>query len=144
MGTVEDLIIKLKELPQFIEEVVDNYLTDNEEDVLDLNKAQLLNAGVDSEGVPLGEYSARTKEERQKKGLQTDFIDLRYTGEFQDKMDLIKTGEAERTLTSTDSKWQSGELSDRFPDAIGLTPVSEDILTDAIIKEIEFQVDNFL
>lgn len=145
MGTVEELISKLKELPGFVEQVADNYFNDQENEVLDLNKDQMLVAGVDSEGVKLGEYSDVTAEVRANAGLQTDHIDLRFTGDFQDAMKLIPTGEAEVEITSTDSKWSSnGDLRRRFPDAIGLTETSQDILTKDIIKTIEFQVDNFL
>lgn len=146
-GTVEDLVKKLKGLPKFIEDVVEIYYNDNKEEILDLNKAQLLNSGVDSEGKPLGEYAPFTVEERQKKGLQTDFIDLRYTGKFQDRMQLSKNGvKGEREMTSRDPKWGSddGVLRKAFPDAIGLTPNSQEILTTDIEKEIDRNVNGYL
>lgn len=145
MGTVEELIGKLKELPDLIKQVADNYFNDQEEKILDLNKDQMLIAGVDSEGINLGDYSPFTAEIRANEGLQTEHIDLRFTGDFQDGMELIPTGLAEVEMTSSDSKWRDGEdLRERFPDAIGLTPISQDILTQELIKTIEFNVDNFL
>lgn len=145
MGTVEELIGKLKELPEFIKQVADNYFNDQEEEILDLNKDQMLIAGVDSEGINLGNYSAITAEIRAKEGLQTEHIDLRFTGDFQDGMDLIPVGPAEVEMTSNDIKWNpGGDVRERFPDAIGLTPISQDILTKELIKTIEFNVDNLL
>lgn len=142
-GTVEDLIVKLKGLTTFVRVSASNAIDDNKEDILDLNKAQMLVLGVDNEGDQLGIYAPFTVQEREKKGLQTNFIDLRFTGEFQDKMVVEKTDLAKFELTSTDSKWEN-KLEPQFPDALGLTNENEDKLTKDLITQIDKDVDEYL
>lgn len=146
--TVENLIKKLKRLPGFIKDVVDNSIQSNKDEILDLNKSQMLVAGVDSEGRSLGDYSPKSIEERKKRGLQTEHIDLRFTGKFQDGMKLKKVKKGEYEITSTDPKWNGNtldrSLSEQWPDALGLTENSEEILTKELISDIEFQVNNYL
>lgn len=141
--TVEQLIVKLKDLPDFIKEVCENTIEDNESDLLDFNKEQLLVRGIDTEGDSLGEYAPKSKELREAAGLQTDHIDLRFTGEFQDSIKLEKKGELSYDFAATDPKWEN-ELAPRWPDALGLDPVNEDGFTAVITSNLEFQLDNHL
>lgn len=141
--TVEDLILKLKSLPEFTKAAAGDSIVDNKDDILDLNKAQMLVLGADSDGAQLGQYSPFSKEERKKKGLQTDYIDLRFTGEFQDKMSLNKIDDLSYEIDSTDPKWND-KLRPRWPDALGLDSDNEERLTKILTDHIDFQVDNYL
>ncbi len=142
-GSVEDLIVKLKGLHKFAKVSAVNAIEDKKEDITDLNKAQMLVLGVDNEGIQLGEYAPFTVQERQKKGLQTEFIDLRFEGDFQDGIVVNKIGDTEFDMTSTDSKWED-KLMSPFPDAIGLTDESEDKLTNELINKVDSEVDEYL
>ena len=77
-------------------------LEDQKDKVLDLNRAQLL-AGERSDGSEIGQYRPFTIAARQKKGLQTSHIDLRYEGDFQREMDLEVRGD-EYVIYSHDFK----------------------------------------
>ena len=143
MESFDSLISKMQDLPDFVKEVCENTIEDNEADILDFNKEQLLVRGVDTEGASLGEYSPYTKQLREAAGLQTDHIDLRFTGEFQDSLKLEKKGELSYDFTATDSKWET-ELAPRWPDAIGLDPINEEGVTAVITSNLEFELDNHL
>ncbi len=145
-GTVADLIKKLKILPEFIRLSSDLAIIGNDDEIVDLNKAQLLVVGVDSDGKQLGTYSPFTVEKRKQKGLQTDFIDLRFTGDFQDNMVIKKTGRSQFELDSTDPKWSFEILRnpDAWPHAIGLTDDNENRVTLLLVRVIEKNVNDLL
>lgn len=141
-NSVEALIAKLDELPEFVQDISNNSIEDNSENILDLNRSQMLVSGIDSEGDSLGEYSAFTVQKRKDKGLQTEFIDLRYTGEFQDSLILQQDKDA-YFIGALDPKWQD-EIQPRWPDALGLTEDSESKVTEILTNEIDIKVDRFL
>lgn len=135
MAAVEELIIKLKALPTVVEKVADIAIEENESDIVALNIAQMVVLGVDNEGVQLGEYAPMSVQIREEEELQTDYIDLRFTGDFQESIELNATAEGFE-IDATDSKWKN-HIERRFPDALGLTDENEDRLTDVITKYIE-------
>ncbi len=144
---IRDLIEKLKSLPSFVEDKADEAIESDKEHILDLNKAQMLVAGVDNEGISLGDYSPKSVQIRQKKGLQTDHIDLRFTGDFQDSLRIDKKKKAEFDLTATDGKWAGNEitpnLSQQWPDALGLTDDNEDKVTENTTGHIEREAEKY-
>lgn len=146
-GTVEELIQKLKNLPAFIKAVGTKGIDDNSQEILDLNKAQMLVAGVDADGKDLGDYAPLSIEIRQEAGLQTDHIDLRFTGEFQDSMILKKEGD-KRAIDATDPKWDGNalvrSLSQQWPAALGLTDESEEAVTKKLTDTINSETDKYL
>ena len=147
MQTVETLILKLDSLPGFVQQSGNSSIEENKDDILDLNKAQMIVLGVDSDNSKLGEYAPLSVQERKKKGLQTDYIDLRFTGDFQDSMTVKKEGKG-FAIDATDGKWDGNEisptLSQQFPDALGLTPENENTVTEIIINKIDKEVDKYL
>jgi hypothetical protein len=147
LQTVEDLILKLESLPGFVKAVGDGTIEDKAKDILDLNKSQMLTLGVDSEGAQLGDYAPLSIQERKKKGLQTEFIDLRFNGHFQDSMNIKKEGKGFE-LNATDAKWNGDaifpSLSQQWPDALGLTEDNEKKVTDLLTEKIGTKVDEFL
>lgn len=141
-GTVKDLIKKLDGLEEYVSRTVDFAIIENDDDILDLNKAQMLVAGIDSQGNQLGEYTPFSAKARKRKGLQTDYIDLRFTGNFQDRMKLKRTGKNKFEMNSDDEKWEV-KLSPRWPEAIGLTDDNEERLTGLIIKVLDTNLDKY-
>lgn len=145
--TVEDLIAKLKNLPEFVKKVGSGNIEESKDDILNLNKEQMLTKGIDADGAPLGDYAPESVEIRKEKGLQTDHIDLRFTGEFQDSMKLNKQGD-KFEIDATDPKWDGNALArslrDQWPDALGLTDESEEAVTKKLTDKISSAVDKYL
>lgn len=140
MQGVEDLIRKLKGLPEFLRQRSNVAMYELSQGIVDMNKQQLL-AGVDSMGDSLGNYSPSTVTIRKAKGLQTDHIDLRFTGEFQGSLNIEKKGDA-FVETARDPKWNE-LLEPRWPDALGLTDSNEEKLTEQIIKKLDTDLNNY-
>lgn len=95
-------------------------------EIIDLNQKQLYEEGVDSKGVPTGEYSDATIygtsnfEGKIEKGERYDHITLKDTGESYDSM---KVEVEESTFSINGNFPQSVETA--FPDALGLTTESK-------------------
>jgi len=138
MSSVEELIEQLKQLPETVERAVDKAIIDDSFEIEEINRQQLL-SGFDAEGNPLGEYKESTKRIRRSRGLQTDFIDLRFTGKFQKSLTTEKSGD-DYYLTATDPKWED-KLTQRWPDAVGIQEANEDKVTKVIVENIEFETD---
>jgi hypothetical protein len=138
MQTVEDLINELRLLPETVQGAVDKALIDDQFEIAEINREQLL-SGFDAEGNPLGQYAEMTKAIRRRRGLQTDHIDLRFTGKFQKSFEINKVGE-DYSLTARDPKWED-KLMQRWPDAIGIQTENEDQVTKVITDNIEFTTD---
>lgn len=148
-GTIDELIEKLQSLQAFVASVAENKIEADEQDILDLNRAQMIVAGIDSSNKQLGEYAPLSVKLRKERGLQTDYIDLRFTGEFQDKMYMDKVGELQYELNSSDPKWEQGvdgnrSLQAQWPNAIGLNDDNEERVSDMIINDIDKNIDKFL
>jgi hypothetical protein len=147
MATVEDLIKKLTLLPKLVKTSANMAIDKNKEDIVDLNKAQMLVLGVDADGDQLGEYAPLSVEIRDDAGLQTDYIDLRFTGKFQDSMNIKKKDKGFE-LIATDGKWDGNSISptlkERWPDALGLIPDNENKVTNIITGNIDRAVSKFL
>lgn len=140
MPNVEELIVKLKGLPAFLQTAGNIAIYKESQDIVDMNKQQLL-SGFDADGAPLGEYSPTSIEIRQKKGLQTDHIDLRYSGRFQASFVIERRGNI-FDLEALDPKWID-KLEPRWPDALGLTKANEDKLTELLSQQISDQLNKY-
>lgn len=99
---------------QLLKQVVQDF----DQEITELNKSQL-RSGKRKDNTSLGTYRPFTIEERLKRGLQVSFVDLRFTGAFQDNMKLVIKGNT-FDFTSTDKK--TDMLADKYGDLIfGLT-----------------------
>lgn len=98
--------------------LIKQVVQDFDVEITELNKDQL-KKGKKKDNSSLGTYRPFTIEERLKRGLQVSFVDLRFTGSFQDNMKLAIKGST-FDFTSTDKK--SDMLADKYGDLIfGLT-----------------------
>jgi hypothetical protein len=136
MPTIEELISNLEELKSTIQNSVDNTMLNEENGIVDINREQLL-SGLDANGQQLGEYKPLSKKIRSEAGLQTDFIDLRFTGATQDSMFVSKLNDSTFELsTRIEENWEKGKNKGRF-DAIGISESNHQQVTDIIVFNVE-------
>ncbi len=138
MPKIEDLIEDLSSLKETIQDAVDRAIIGDSFDIAEINREQLL-SGFDSAGNALGEYAESTKRIRQKRGLQIDHIDLKFTGYSQAGLGTSKLDDNKYQLT-TNPRWDEK----RFPEAIGIQEANEDKVTDIIVINIEAVLDQKL
>lgn len=145
MEDVDVLIRKLEGIEEFVRDSVDAAIEIEEEAIVDLNRSQLQVQGVDAMGKGLGEYTPLSKTLRAEAGLQTEYVDLKFTGAFQDSLKIDKKSDTSYELIATDPKWTSTtDLQDRFPDAVGITKENEVVVTGIIIKKVDIDLRNYL
>ena len=136
MPTIEELITNLEELRATIQSSVDDTMLNQEHGIVDINREQLL-SGLDANGQQLGEYKPLSKQIRSEAGLQTDYIDLSFTGATQDSMYVSKLDESKFEITTRiEENWEKGKNKDRF-DAIGIAEQNHQQVTDIIVYNIE-------
>lgn len=127
---------KIKKLGMDLQdgEVLREIIIRNEDYILDLNRAQLNDEGVNAQGEEIADYapySPYTVARKKKKGQPYDRVTLRDTGKFQAGFTLVVTPKTFR-ITSTDSK--TGALTEKYgPYIFGLTPESKDQLIQQIL-----------
>lgn len=104
---------------------------ETQELALDLNKVQMYELGIDSQGKPLGQYKESTKSRKRKKGQPTDHITLRDTGKFQDRM-FLDTKQIPILIDSRDEKVPI--IEKRWPKALGLTAPHTEQYKEEVMK----------
>ena len=115
---------------------------DIRDDVTNLNKEQMFEQGIDSEGDSLGEYSPATIQIKSEKGQRTDHITLRDTGEFHDSIRV--SAERNSFVFRADMVKPDVDLEVIYPKAIGLTNENWDKIKGLIIPEVRRIVLNTL
>ena len=142
--TIESLDIKLKGLPDYIGGFIQGWMKENEKFVLALEREQLSGkqqgVGVNTDDYQLGKYrNPAYKKKRSKKGLQIEFIDLKFSGDFYKGLILtMKQGFGRGNGVAV---WEFGAkdkefLEKKYPKILGLTEMSLVELTDAIIDDL--------
>jgi|TARA_R110000796_G_scaffold15140_2_gene48670 hypothetical protein len=89
---LRDYIEDLDLLVDDFEDIVEEIIQDHKGYFLFALKRRLLDKGLDGDLNFLGRYSETHKKAREKKGLQTAKITLRYTGEFFNNMYVLVDG----------------------------------------------------
>lgn len=101
--------------------------------MIDLNQSQMMDQGVDSYGVTLGDYSPVSVSHY---GKDPGHITLRDTGAFYDSMKVLVGSEA--VVISGDTEKPDRDLSVAWPHALGLTNDSlQEILPEVKQRFIE-------
>lgn len=102
---------------EIVKEIFDD--RDLQLDIVNLNKEQMYEEGIDSKGQQLGEYSIITKKIKEQKGQRTDHITLKDTGAFYDSIKI--RSEKSEVIISADMKKPDTDLEKIYPFALGLT-----------------------
>lgn len=144
MPDLNDLINDLKAVPEKVQAGIDQAMNEDGHEIAEINREQL-ESGLNYDGDFLGNYAESTKKIRRKKGLQTDHIDLKFTGKFHREIKVEPAGKNTFELTSTDPKWENKlHTQKRFEKAIGIMSNSEDRVTEVVTSNIEAKLDEIL
>ena len=131
---IKALIRDFEQLPDLIDVVTD---IEMEEQFPKLVRKQLsFGENSDSEDIQIG-YSFMWGSRRAEEGLQTDFVDLNFTGNFYKSLETMEVGD-EYFLDSIVP--YASEINDRYPKILGLQEDNLNLIVNNIKKEI---VKNF-
>ena len=139
---ISEKIAQLKAID--INHLLDDSLRESEKEILDLTRDQLYEQGVIDVTNPAKreKYAAATIAQKKRRATysKTDFVTLRWMGEFYEKFKLLIFKDR-IVVTSTDVKWNYHEANPRFENALGLTEDSvkkvRDIVLPLILKRIK-------
>ncbi len=136
----------VKKLFKFsIPDMINEIMLELSTDIIELNQAEQLSEGVDAldqriktisaEEQGDGEvYSAFAIQERQAKGLQTDNVDLNFTGEFWKTFKVIKVSKGWKIQANFNIHGEDiRENFDSNFDFTGLTPDNLDFLVNQLL-----------
>jgi len=134
---LQSLILKLEELPVLAEIIADEEMAIKFPEKV---KEQIQVDGEnDQEQIIQQGYSNYWGTIRSTQGLQTEYVDLYYTGTFLDNLSTIKSGE-EYYLTSTVPYLD--DLKDRYEGILGLQDDNLGIIVEEIKKKLLKELRN--
>ena len=110
---IKNRINSLKNANKTIEVVTDEVMNEN---LVDLVQGQMLD-GENGEGQQIGTYAPTTIQARSRRGLQTNYIDLFFTGDFFQGMDVIDSGDSYSVFSSVS---YATDLDIRYPMIFGV------------------------
>ena len=133
MEEIDALIDRLNTWGQNSPEIVIAVLQRFEKQVLDMNRDQLYEKGINHDGESIGRYAPSTVREKRKKGQPTDRVTLRDKGDFHDEFFIDYDPDA-AYIESRDQKTPT-LVTDWGPRIFGLTEENLQILIDEFMHE---------
>ncbi len=139
---LKTFIQKFKMSEQFSANIAVDYLSKNSVSkiIADFNRKQL-EQGLGADDKDLGEYGAWRTEQREERGLQTDFIDLKFENKFHQSIFVEgKLLSAKKPAVAFDTTspedWAAIQEDVRFENAIGLNQEDRDKVGFMVAMEI--------
>ena len=141
MVNIEEFIKRLDGVDHFATKRASELLFERGKKIVELNNAELMKGKNTEGGVIQRGYSAGYAKLRQKKGLQTSFVDLRFTGKFQDSSKPVKVlGGLD---IDSDADYEK-HLRAKYPNIRGLNEAQSEIIAKEIAKELATDLKKYL
>ena len=116
--TFAELEKKIRPFAKDFDKKISIIFKSKEKIILGLNRSQLIIEGINIEGHDLPEYKPVTVKLRKAEGLQTNYMDLSFSGAFQKEM-FIEWDTKGFTIES--QNYKETELNKRYNQVLGLT-----------------------
>lgn len=142
MSDVNDLLIQLKGFPQFLSRTSDEFVNVNSVKIVQANRDQIQKDGEDIFGNKLGRYKPSSARARRARGLQTNFIDLKFTGEFSESINEKKVKPFTHQIRSDNAVFKEFLLP-RFGQVIGLNKKNESEFDSDFKSTITKEMGNY-
>ena len=109
-------------------------------EVINLSNKQLLEGEDINNKIMQRGYSPAYGKRRKKSGLQTSFVDLKFTGQYQDTKRLFKTNKGFDIRSAADYE---AHLRANFPDHVGLNKVNADEIAELLATDLAVEIDKY-
>jgi len=143
--TIKEKLSRLKAIN--LGKLFDEILTDNEKDIIDMNRSQMYDEGVMNVNNPgvVEKYAESTiKAKRSAPFSKTDHITLKWMGAFHESLKLIIFKD-KFVIASANKIWGNYlEPQNRFKSALGLTEKSKEKLRDTVKDEMIKKLKNII
>ena len=148
MKELLSLIQKFRDSNTFVAQRSAEFLSNNSTaDIIEKYNREQLAEGEDADGNDLGGYGMRRTVERKDAGLQTDFIDLKFSGDFYDSIfaqgELKGSTRVNLKIDSIGDKWEEIKHDERFENALGLTQENADKVGVSLAEHIAKELNKY-
>jgi hypothetical protein len=131
--TLDILIERIDTLDEYLKMKSADVMVSHQDEIISLSNAQLMEGKNINDKIMQQGYSKGYTKRRMKQELQTKFVDLRFTGKYQDTKKLHKTDDGVDIKSDVDyEKYLRGN----FPEHVGLTSKNSEIISEAVVNEI--------
>jgi hypothetical protein len=141
MVDFETFVKRFKDLPEFLKKSGSEILMKHNNDIVTLSNEQLMQ-GVNTKGETMQKgYSPAYGKKRKKAGLQTSFVDLKFSGTYQDSKKLVAYEYGVDIRSGADYE---AYLRGNFPDHVGLTEPNAEVMSKKMEDDIAKQIEIYL
>ena len=141
MVTFETFVQRFRELPEHLNKIGSDLLMKHNNEIVPLANTQLMKGvNIHDETMQKG-YSTQYGKRRKKAGLQTSFVDLKFTGKYQDSKKLVKYDYGVDIRSSADYE---AHLRANFPDHVGLTEPNAEVIANKMENDVAKEIETFL
>lgn len=141
MVDLQEFVKRFDTLPAFLQKEGNKILMKHNNDIVTLANEQLLK-GVNIEGQTMQKgYSPAYGKKRKKSGLQTSFVDLKFTGKYQDSRKLVSYEYGVDIRSEADYE---AHLRGNFPNHSGLTEPNAEVTAVKMEDEIAKLIETYL
>lgn len=134
--TIDQLYIKMKGLKGFLYKELNEFMRKDERKVIKRQQEQLLRGKNIRGGTIQRGYSPTHAAARRARGLQTSFVDLRFTGRFFKGMSITERNDPGEFDIISDVSYYP-DLVNRYPDIMGLDKHNKNELKKLIVKYLQ-------
>lgn len=147
--TIKQAINKLKKLENFLDKQPNKLLLTPTRAVEGIMKERIFLQGLNSDSNPIGiGYSQLWGEVRKKKGLQTDFVDLKFSGRLRKNMTTkVVDSNTVAIVINNDFDYKNKAMKQEDMREFYIFKPTEseaDILENYVSITLEFQIDTIL
>ena len=140
--TIEEFSRRWTNLPRFVIKDIDR-LANEKSAIIEEMQRKRLAKGKSIEGKTIQKgYSPGYAKRREKHGLQTNYVDLNFTGEFYESLELTETKPGEFTTISYVD--YARYILDRYIGVLGLDKKDSKELKDIMLKDLNESVKKYL
>jgi len=141
MVEFEVFLKRMNNIGQFIDKRAGDILMKQENKILSYQKAQLKEGTGNTGQIMQRGYSSGYANKRRKAGLQTSFVDLKFSGNYQDSM---KGKKADGGMNIQSGVSYEKYLRGNFPTHIGLDKDNSEAVAELIAPEVAKEIKNYL
>ena len=139
--TFDEFVKRVTELPEWLKKNEAKYLLKHDKEIVSFSNEQLLKGKNTKDETMQTGYSKQYGKRRLKKGLQIKYVDLKFTGKYQDTKKLVKYDYGVDIRSAADYE---AYLRSRFPDHVGLNEKNAEIMAQIISEEIAPEIKKML
>jgi hypothetical protein len=141
MVSFNTFIKRWGELPKFLNSKAGELLIKHEKEIIKLNNTQLLQGKNVQGKIMQRGYSPQYGKKRQKAGLQTAFVDTKFTGKYHDTKKGEKVKGGMNIISNVDYE---KHLRNNFPDHVGLNKGDSEAIAELMADDIAVLIDKFI